>query len=259
MDIAATYDNAITALTTEHYDVAFVDYWLGARDGVALMADVRARGIDTPIVILTACGAEDVAVKAMKAGAADYLPKTQVSVEALDRAIRHAAGAATTELAAESGRTCAARERGALPGTRREQLGRVAAGRRRGAGSSIHGALVGASFSDGRPTRSSAVRCSTSSTRKTAIRSAGAMSGPLAGAGDSTTVEIRVQHADGGYRTLEAVAVNHIDDPGGRRHCRQRPRHHGAAAPRGAAAAFAKDGSARSAGRRRCRTTSRTC
>jgi PAS domain S-box-containing protein len=42
---------------------------------------------------------------------------------------------------------------------------------------------------------------------------AGAMSGPLAGAGESTTVEIRVQHADGGYRTLEAVAVNHIDDP----------------------------------------------
>ena len=42
---------------------------------------------------------------------------------------------------------------------------------------------------------------------------AGAMSGPLAGAGESTTVEIRVQHADGGYRTLEAVAVNHVDDP----------------------------------------------
>ena len=32
-------------------------------------------------------------------------------------------------------------------------------------------------------------------------------------AGDSTTAEIRVQHADGAYRIMEAVAVNRIDDP----------------------------------------------
>ena len=36
-------------------------------------------------------------MQAMKAGAADYLPKTQVSVEALDRAIRHALALRTEE------------------------------------------------------------------------------------------------------------------------------------------------------------------
>src|SRR5439155_18816857 len=42
---------------------------------------------------------------------------------------------------------------------------------------------------------------------------AGAMGGTLAAPGGSTTVEIRVQHSDGGYRTLEVLAVNHIDEP----------------------------------------------
>jgi PAS domain S-box-containing protein len=41
----------------------------------------------------------------------------------------------------------------------------------------------------------------------------GAMSGALAGPGHTVTVEVRVRHADGGYRTLEVVAANHIADP----------------------------------------------
>src|SRR5438093_10729160 len=90
MQIAGSYDAGLRALCAGPYDVALVDYLLGARDGVALLRDIRGRGIETPIIILTAHGAEGVAVEAMKAGAADYLPKTQVSVETLDRAIRHA-------------------------------------------------------------------------------------------------------------------------------------------------------------------------
>ena len=42
------------------------------------------------MIVLTSRGAEEVAVEAMKAGAADYLSKTQLSVEALERTIRHA-------------------------------------------------------------------------------------------------------------------------------------------------------------------------
>ena len=83
--------SALNALTHGHFDVAFFDYWLGARDGVALLREIRRRGIDTPVVVLTSRGAEDVAVEAMKAGAADYLQQdADLSVEALERAIRHA-------------------------------------------------------------------------------------------------------------------------------------------------------------------------
>lgn len=211
MDIAASYDHAITALTTGHYDVAFVDYWLGARDGVVLLADVKARGIDTPIVILTAYGAEDVAVKAMKAGAADYLPKTQVSVEALDRAIRHALALRDKErqrsIAEHALRDSEERFRALVENSSDALLLVDAQGRIQYMAPSsarhfgwIPDEVIGRSLFDVvHPEDRDQI--------------AGAMSGPLAGAGDSTTVELRVQHADGAYRTLEAVAVNHIDDP----------------------------------------------
>jgi PAS domain S-box-containing protein len=211
MDVVAAYDTALTALTAGHYDVAFVDYWLGARDGVALMADARARGIDTAIVILTAYGAEDVAVNAMKAGAADYLPKTQVSVESLDRAIRHALALRDKERqrsqAEHALRESEERFRALVEHSSDALLLVDAQGRIRymAPSSARHfgwtpDEVIGRSLFDVvHPEDRDPI--------------AGAMSGPLAEAGESTTVEIRVQHADGGYRTLEAVAVNHIDDP----------------------------------------------
>jgi two-component system, cell cycle sensor histidine kinase and response regulator CckA len=88
--IAATYDEALQAFQGKAFDVAFFDYWLGSRDGLTLLRDVRLRAIDTPVVILTSRGAEEVAVEAMKAGAADYLSKTNLTAEALERAIRYA-------------------------------------------------------------------------------------------------------------------------------------------------------------------------
>jgi two-component system cell cycle sensor histidine kinase/response regulator CckA len=90
MQIAESYDQALQLFITQPFDVAIVDYWLGSRDGLMLMRDIRARGVETPIVMLTSRGAEEVAVEAMKAGAADYLSKANLSVEALERAIRHA-------------------------------------------------------------------------------------------------------------------------------------------------------------------------
>src|SRR3954469_7903545 len=88
--IATSYDEALAAFAEERFDVAFFDYWLGSRDGVSLLREVRQKGFDAPVVVLTSHGAEDVAVEAMKAGAADYLGKANLTVEALERAIRHA-------------------------------------------------------------------------------------------------------------------------------------------------------------------------
>src|SRR3954471_4706155 len=88
--IATSYDEALAAFDEERFDVAFFDYWLGSRDGVSLLREVRQKGFDAPVVVLTSHGAEDVAVEAMKAGAADYLGKGNLTVEALERAIRHA-------------------------------------------------------------------------------------------------------------------------------------------------------------------------
>jgi DNA-binding NtrC family response regulator len=88
--IAISYDEALEAFKEQEFDVAFFDYLLGARDGLSLLREIRHKGIDTPVIVLTSRGAEDVAVEAMKTGAADYLSKANLTVEALDRTIRHA-------------------------------------------------------------------------------------------------------------------------------------------------------------------------
>jgi PAS domain S-box-containing protein len=88
--VAVSYEQAVAALCAAACDVALFDYRLGASDGLALLRDVRARGVDTAVVLLTGYGAEDVAVEAMRAGAADYLNKSQLTIDGLERAIRHA-------------------------------------------------------------------------------------------------------------------------------------------------------------------------
>ncbi|MGH9141714.1 MAG: PAS domain S-box protein, partial [Vicinamibacterales bacterium] len=88
--LAFSYDEALLAVRELAFDVAFFDYWLGARDGLSLLREIRQKGIETPVVVLTSRGAEEIAVEAMKAGAADYLSKASLTLEALERAIRHA-------------------------------------------------------------------------------------------------------------------------------------------------------------------------
>jgi DNA-binding response OmpR family regulator len=85
METAGSYEEALDALSTRPFDVAFFDYMLGARDGLTLLREIR-RGIETPVVVLTSRGAGDVAVEA-ESGAADYLSKTNISSETLERTI----------------------------------------------------------------------------------------------------------------------------------------------------------------------------
>jgi PAS domain S-box-containing protein len=87
---ALSYEEALRLLLAQRFDIALFDYMLGARDGLSLLREVRRRGVDTAVVFLTGRGAEEIAVEAMKAGASDYLSKSNVSVETLERAVRHA-------------------------------------------------------------------------------------------------------------------------------------------------------------------------
>lgn len=62
-------------LEKETYDVVVVDYTLG--DGTAM--DILELGLSAPVIIITGTGSEEIAVKAMKAGAKDYLIKDMES------------------------------------------------------------------------------------------------------------------------------------------------------------------------------------
>jgi len=61
----------------------FIDHLLPGRNGLSLLRDARTQGISTPIVLLTGAGDESLAVEAMRAGAADYLPKSLLTADSL--------------------------------------------------------------------------------------------------------------------------------------------------------------------------------
>jgi len=56
-------------------DVVLTDLVMPGMDGLALLAAIRARDPELPVILLTAQGSERTAVQAMKAGAYDYLTK----------------------------------------------------------------------------------------------------------------------------------------------------------------------------------------
>ncbi|MFN7112812.1 MAG: sigma-54-dependent transcriptional regulator [Alphaproteobacteria bacterium] len=87
-DIAHSIDAAQRAIAKLRYDCILMDLHLPDGLGTALIADMRASGIDTPVVVLTAEPSIDTAVAAIRAGAQDYLCKP-VTAERLALTIRH--------------------------------------------------------------------------------------------------------------------------------------------------------------------------
>lgn len=83
-------EQAIAHLHTQVYDCVFLDYRLPEQDGLSLIQQLRAEGVEIPLVVLTGQGDEQIAVDLMKAGASDYLVKTRVSPDRLALLLRNA-------------------------------------------------------------------------------------------------------------------------------------------------------------------------
>lgn len=67
------------------YDVLVVDRMLPKQDGLSLIANLRANGVRTPVLILSALGQVDDRVTGLRAGGDDYLPKPYAFSELLAR------------------------------------------------------------------------------------------------------------------------------------------------------------------------------
>jgi two-component system copper resistance phosphate regulon response regulator CusR len=84
-DVAATGSGALTALTSQVYDLMILDRGLPDMDGVEVCREWRARGGKTPVLMLTARGALPDRVEGLDSGADDYLVKPFAAEELLAR------------------------------------------------------------------------------------------------------------------------------------------------------------------------------
>jgi two-component system cell cycle sensor histidine kinase/response regulator CckA len=83
-------DKALARLSSEHFDVVLLDLSLPDEQGLATLLRTHAHAPKVPIVILTGLDDEAVAVRAVRAGAQDYLVKGRVDGDLLVRSMRYA-------------------------------------------------------------------------------------------------------------------------------------------------------------------------
>ena len=79
-------------------DIVFLDYLLGGeRNGLEIFNRLKELRCGAPVVMLTGCGNEMVAVEAMKSGIIDYVVKESLSIETVRRVVDYAVEKATLE------------------------------------------------------------------------------------------------------------------------------------------------------------------
>ena len=97
VDVAPTGTEGLRLASSGGYDAAVIDVMLPGLDGLSVIEQLRARKIQTPVLILSARRSVDDRVKGLQSGGDDYLTKPFAFAELLARlqALLRRAGAAT--------------------------------------------------------------------------------------------------------------------------------------------------------------------
>jgi two-component system nitrate/nitrite response regulator NarL len=85
-------DEAVRLLRDGQPDLALIDLRMAPVDGFALLARIRAEGIDTPVVVLTMSDLKDDLARAFRAGVRGYLVKNMDPEDVIDAIRRTARG-----------------------------------------------------------------------------------------------------------------------------------------------------------------------
>ncbi|EHI4416264.1 TPA: response regulator [Klebsiella pneumoniae] len=67
--------DALTSAACQHYDVILLDLGLPGKDGFSVLSGLRKKGLETPLLILTARDALSDRLKGLDGGADDYIVK----------------------------------------------------------------------------------------------------------------------------------------------------------------------------------------
>jgi two-component system OmpR family response regulator len=84
-DLAANGEDGLALALESIHDILIVDRMLPKMDGLTIIRTLRAKGITTPVLILSALSDVDERVKGLRAGGDDYLAKPYSFAELLAR------------------------------------------------------------------------------------------------------------------------------------------------------------------------------
>lgn len=89
---AVSVDTGLKLYRKHKYDIILLDYRMPKRDGIEMMVEIRNEsGIsDTAIVMMSSSEDEELALECIRAGAQDFITKSDVSETRLRRALLHA-------------------------------------------------------------------------------------------------------------------------------------------------------------------------
>jgi len=90
LDWVADYDSGLAAIRRGEHDIYLLDFRLGEKTGLDLLAEARKRASSGPVILLTGQSVWEVDLAAMEHGAADFLEKGRLDATILDRSIRYA-------------------------------------------------------------------------------------------------------------------------------------------------------------------------
>ncbi len=89
LDWVQTYEAGLEAISRREHGVYLLDYFMGSHNGLDILKKAIEGGCKAPIIFLTAHGNYAVDLKAMEAGASDYLEKGEFTGPILERSIRY--------------------------------------------------------------------------------------------------------------------------------------------------------------------------
>jgi len=75
VDVAYDGEEGLYLALHERYDLLILDIMLPKMDGIEILKSIREKAIDTPVIFLTAKGAEGDIVQGLNVGADDYMVK----------------------------------------------------------------------------------------------------------------------------------------------------------------------------------------
>lgn len=90
IDVAVDGEEALRKMTDNDYDIVLLDIMLPKISGIDVLKKVRERDLETPIIVMTAYGSEELAVETLREGGDDYLINKPIRTEDLLDAINKA-------------------------------------------------------------------------------------------------------------------------------------------------------------------------